>query len=111
HDESYLAPYRAGRARIEHDVETFRTLTLDNPDQQRRVPALKRLIEDRFAALDFSLNRAQSNAPDLQAALSQGKQKMDSLRAEIDHAISEEQKLLTGRVAARRAAEDAEISA
>src|SRR6202453_2730250 len=47
-EDSYLASYHGGIARAHRDVGIFRDLTVDNPVQQRRVPALDALATQRM---------------------------------------------------------------
>src|SRR5665213_1039632 len=45
---SFLAPYQAATKRVDRDLNRFRQLTADNPDQQHRAEALNTLIRERF---------------------------------------------------------------
>ena len=44
-DDQRLETYHAALPRIANEMETIRTLTADNPAQQRRAAVLKRLVE------------------------------------------------------------------
>src|ERR1700686_5200917 len=59
--ESYLEPYRASILRVEQYEATLRKLTLDNPEQQRQLPALEKLAAEkiRFAEMVTSLRQAK----------------------------------------------------
>jgi diguanylate cyclase (GGDEF)-like protein/PAS domain S-box-containing protein len=47
-DERSLERYRVARSSLEQHTEALRTLTLDNPEQQRRIPILQRLATERL---------------------------------------------------------------
>ena len=57
--EPFLEPYRAGRLSLEQHVAAIRDLTVDNPEQQRRIPVLERLAAERLerAEEDIKLRR------------------------------------------------------
>ncbi len=108
HKSNFLAPYRTGVVKTRQDLATFKTLTTDNPTQQRRANALKKLVGDRLDALEQSLAVKSPNinaSPALIAALEQGKQRMDALRALIASGIADEHRLLNERTQARSAAD------
>jgi signal transduction histidine kinase/CheY-like chemotaxis protein len=93
---SFLTPYNDATRRIDRDLDRFRQLTADNPDQQRRSEMLATLVRERFSALDLSL-KAQGRAPasaELIKALQIGKQRMDALRTEVASGMAAEQALL-----------------
>jgi PAS domain S-box-containing protein len=96
----YLAPYQAAAADISADVEEFRTLTADNPDQQRRIDALEPLIARRYALLQQTIDARQqpgfAGALPL-VAIEQGRQLMDDIRARIGAMEDTEQVLLQQR--------------
>ncbi len=104
----FLAPYRTGVVKTRQDLAAFKTLTADNPTQQRRANALKKLVSDRLEALEQSLAVKSPNvnaSPALIAALEQGKQRMDGLRTLIASGIADERRLLHERTQARSAAD------
>jgi PAS domain S-box-containing protein len=53
--ESYLEPYRAGRLSLEQHAAAIRDLTVDNPEQQRKIPVLERLAAERFERADEAI--------------------------------------------------------
>jgi signal transduction histidine kinase/DNA-binding response OmpR family regulator/CHASE3 domain sensor protein len=110
--ENFLAPYHDGMGKAHRDLEEFRTLTVDNPSQQKRAELLSSLMADRFRALDTTL--ATSRPPvsrDVLAAMDQGKAKMDALRIELARGMAEENLLLRQRADERRHIERNEIVA
>ncbi len=113
-DPDYLAPYKAGIAQINRDIDIFKSLTADNVRQQVRIDELRTLVQQRFGALDRTLTLSPANgtpSPQLLAALKDGKAKMDVMRALVAAALAEENSLLAQRIAARHAAEAREITA
>ena len=62
--ESYLESYRTGLLRLEQDQATIRNLTVDNPDQQRRLPLLASLAARQIGQMDQAINlrRAEDSA-------------------------------------------------
>jgi len=104
----FLEPYQTGRSRVAADLATFRQLTSDNPDQQRRAGRLERLVHERFSAFDNTLQQAD-NGEALIAALVAGRQRMDALRQEIAGGVAEERRLLAIRDQGRRDVENLEI--
>src|SRR5580704_8593392 len=55
-DESYLDRYRAARLSLGRYETAVRDLTVDNPEQQRRIPALERLSAERLELADQNIN-------------------------------------------------------
>ncbi len=113
HREDFLAPYRAGQARVTFDLGRFRQMTADNPSEQRRADQLQALIQDRFTAFENSIAAAQAGpvaSPGLLAALTNGKERMDRLRGAVAGGKAEEDRLLAQRDADRRQQEMMEIA-
>ncbi len=110
----FLDPYRAGVARARANLLTLQDMTADNPAQHARAKRLAELMEARIKALDITIassGQATAAAPELLAAMNQGKARMDALRAELARGIAEENRLLRARIGARRLAERNEIAA
>ena len=107
----FLAPYQAGRSRVNADIAALADLTRDNLDQQRRTSRIERLVHERFSAFDASLQQAgQGSSESLAAALDRGRQRMDALRQEIASGVAEERRLLVERDNHRRDVENLEVS-
>jgi len=96
---SFLAPYQAATKRVDRDLNRFKELTADNPEQQRRSEALATLVRERFSALDLTLqaNAGRVAPPEVVKVLEIGKQRMDALRVEIAAGMAAEQALLRVR--------------
>jgi PAS domain S-box-containing protein len=60
-EDSDLEPYHAARSQVEGLAPVLRSATLDNPEQQRRLPILEKLAADRMqrAELIIALRRNQ----------------------------------------------------
>ena len=65
-DESYLAPYQTARASIDSTIASLRQ-QLDNPERQRLLDELRRLVGDKLSELDETI--AQRRAGHLDEAL------------------------------------------
>ncbi len=109
---SFLTPYQTATKQVDRDLNRFKELTADNPDQQRRSEALATLVRERFSALDLTLkvNAGTAAAPDVIKALEVGKLRMDALRAEIASGMTTEQALLRVRNQERDEQERYEIA-
>ena len=55
-DERSLEPYRAAGSSMEQHTIALRTLTLDNPEQVRRIPVLQRLAAERLERAEETIN-------------------------------------------------------
>ncbi|MGN6516144.1 MAG: response regulator [Rhizomicrobium sp.] len=109
---SYLKPFHEAEARLDRDIAKFRTLTRDNPTQQKRADELRKLFAARFRALNDGIVLSPYVAqlpPALLATLDAGKTVMDATRSVIAAGMEEERQLLDERVRARRAVEHNEI--
>jgi PAS domain S-box-containing protein len=99
-DESYLVSYRASALSAEQDEAAVRQLTLDNPEQQRELPAMERLAAQKFQFGEkvISLRRTKG----LEAAASaiqggQGQQIMDDFQGLVRELQGREERLLVIR--------------
>ena len=111
---TYLAPFHASEARLDHHLDRLENLTRDNPDQQKRVAELRKLFAQRFKLLNTGITLSPyvpQLPPELLSVLDQGKATMDTTRALVAMGLSEERKLLAERIQARRAIERNEILA
>jgi methyl-accepting chemotaxis protein len=95
--DDYLEPYTAGLAAIEKIYAELRQLTIDNPNQTRRLDDMRPLIDSRLAVLKQVIElRRSATLEATQAAIGggEGKQLMDKIRAIIDAMDREESALL-----------------
>jgi signal transduction histidine kinase/CheY-like chemotaxis protein len=109
HKPEFLAPYRAARSHVDADIAAFRDLTRDNASEQARARRLEGLLHERFSAFDATLANVGGGGA-LNAALQEGKLRMDALRREVAAGVAEEQALLAKRDADRRHIENLEIT-
>ncbi len=106
-DESYLTPYRDARANIPSELKTARALTVDSPEQQRRLDALEQLLNLKMTELEQTLTLARGG--DVNAALAvvrtdRGREIMDRIRAQVADIERSERDLLATRQAQWQAA-------
>jgi CHASE3 domain sensor protein len=112
-EESYLEPYKGALTTIETTFDDVKKLTLDNPDQQRRLAAIGALIESKLAELKqtIDLRRTQGFDAALKVVLTnEGKTYMDQMRNFVAEADHEEQTLLERRSEEARASSDMTMS-
>ncbi len=96
-DDSYLQPYQSALPAIKATVADLKTLTVHNPDQQRRLAAMMPLIESKLAELNqtVDLRRTQGFDPTLKLILTnRGKTEMDQIRDTLAEADQAEQAVL-----------------
>src|SRR5713226_748056 len=99
-DETYLEPYRAAVKSIDQGVAHLKSLTSDNPNQQKRIQVLEPLIEKKLAELQSTIDLRRSNG--LAAATGvvlegSGKRSMDQIRVLVAEMTNEEETLLRAR--------------
>src|SRR5262249_39676842 len=85
-DESYLEPYTAAVDAVDQRVTGLAELTVDTPDQQRNLDALKPLIKTELEFLKGGVDAAKSKVADAgrQWVLTgTGKKNMDALRSAV----------------------------
>jgi methyl-accepting chemotaxis protein len=102
-EETYLEPYRDAVDRIDPRIQAVRTLTGDNPRQQRRLDALEPLVKNRvaFARESIELRRNKGAEAALQfIKTGRGKLLMDEVRKIVDEMRGEENALLQNRAEA-----------
>lgn len=101
--EDFLQPYHAAQESVPHEFETLRSLTRDNPIQQRRLEKLRPIVFGRFGVLEANLNLARAGKlSSAQQAIRQGngKRMMDQIRQRIRTMETDERTLLSERSAA-----------
>ncbi|MGB6682085.1 MAG: PAS domain S-box protein [Candidatus Acidiferrum sp.] len=103
--ESYLETYHASVVHSHAQVILVRNLTRDNPAQQRQIPILENLAEQRIQLAErvIAVRRAEGLQPAVDATLSGGGQQiMDGYREAIREMQEEEYRLLVLRDADAR---------
>ena len=99
-EDSYLASDHANISSAEQHLAAVRNLTVDNPDQQRWLPALERLVAQKiqFAEEAINLRRAKGLEAGSDAIRSgQGQRVMDEFQAVVRQLEDEELRLLAQR--------------
>jgi PAS domain S-box-containing protein len=56
-EEEYLEPYHSGEQGVSHALSEVRSLTKDNPEQQRRLDGLEPIVAERLAILKEGIER------------------------------------------------------
>ncbi|HVU15211.1 MAG TPA: CHASE3 domain-containing protein [Phototrophicaceae bacterium] len=99
-DDSYLEPYTNTTNTIDGFVADLRSLTSDNPDQQKRIDQLQPLIASKMDQLKQNIDARRSGGFDAAAQVvdsGAGKQYMDEIRSVLSDMEQEENTLLTQR--------------
>ncbi len=101
-DDAFLEPYRGASDDVTRTIADLRSLTSDNPAQQRRLDQAEQLIAAKFTELQRIIDIRRSR--DLQAAAAEvqagaGKKFMDDLRRIVADMEREERDLLQQRAA------------
>src|SRR5579862_3858985 len=94
--DKYLEPYNSGVASADRTFADLRRLTADNPNQQRRLDALKPLVDRKFAELKETIELRRSRgfeAAQKVVATDAGKVFMDQIRGIVGEADQEERSL------------------
>jgi signal transduction histidine kinase len=99
-DESYLAPYKTGVVEVQQHLDSLRSLTADNPRQQRRIAELALLITNRLEQLQRGLEAFRAAGPEAARATvlaGTGQQTMDAVRWTVAQMSAAETRLLSRR--------------
>jgi signal transduction histidine kinase len=94
----FLEPYKAGRDATRLDLEKLHLLTMDNPDQQRRLGILVEQVKSRENDVAVLVDARQNSGkiPPV-AYLSHDKQLMDAARITVAAMVAAEKRLLEVR--------------
>jgi methyl-accepting chemotaxis protein len=101
-DDAYLKPYLEALAGIPEQQKSLRNLTLDNPDQQRRLDQLETLQSSKLAELKRTIDLRRTGGFEAAAKLvsaGEGKQFMDDIRRLFEQMDLNEKDLLAKRAA------------
>jgi methyl-accepting chemotaxis protein len=99
-DEAFLEPYHTGSESVSNVVRELRTLTADNPNQQKRLDAAEQLIAAKLAELKQTIDLRRKGDVDETTKIvrgGEGKRYMDDLRRILNEMDSEERGLLKQR--------------
>jgi len=99
-DDAYYSVYRSGLAGIQGKIDLLKQKTADNPSHQQKFPVLDAAIHARLELLDEYVGRKQVLAATVIPAnqSSEGKRRMDAVRAAIADISKDERALLDIRV-------------
>lgn len=98
--EQYLEPSQTAIIAVNQGIEELRQLTLDNPNQQRRLNSLRSLIDSRSAVIAETINLRRTKgfaAASKLVSTDKGKKLMEQIRALIAQMENEERFLLQKR--------------
>ena len=101
-DPKYLDPYNAAKSTLAAKVDAIAELTVDNPQQQARIAAIRRHVEAKIAELQETIERRRTQGAAAALALvetDRGQMEMDAIRSEIGAMNREEDALRDKRVA------------
>src|SRR5882757_3237366 len=96
-DETFLEPYRTSVASIDKVVKGLRQLTVDNPNQQKRIEEAESLIAEKLAELKRTIEMRRKGTFEETAKIvrsGEGKKFMDDIRRLTDQMDQEERELL-----------------
>ncbi len=105
--EVFLDPYKAALPSIHTDIAVLKSLTVDNPIQERRIDSLNGLTVAQLDIMKENITQRPTLGLDYMIQhnmLLNGKHNMDDIRMLVDHIRSEENNLLTKRKDSTQAA-------
>jgi len=111
-EEKYLAPYQVGIDGTRDMLEKVVKLTADNPDQQRRLAEIGRLVDSKFAELKQTIDLRRTQGFEAAATVvteDRGKRIMDRMRVLLQEAYDAEGALLAARSATARQSADSAL--
>jgi signal transduction histidine kinase len=105
--EDYLQPFAAASAALAGEVDTLASLTRDNPRQKQRVESLRRVLDEKAAALRraIELRRAGDPAAIVNVASGEAGALMQRVRELVAEMSGEESALLAQRLGRLSSAE------
>ncbi len=99
-DPTYLEPYTAGKEGVVKTIQDLRSLTSDNPAQQKRITAAETSINAKLDELKRTIDLRRNGSLDQVLQIvkgSDGKRYMDDLRRILAEMENEERNLLKQR--------------
>ena len=99
--EEYLKPYAAAHAGLEEEVGKLVSLTRDNPNQQRRLAALREVLGEKKESLGQGIDLRKAGDPAGIARVASGEagMAMQRVREMVAQMSDEESSLLSDRLA------------
>ncbi|QHT67621.1 PAS domain-containing protein [Rhodocytophaga rosea] len=102
-DSAYLKPYINSTALIDNELKLIDSLTGNNPVQQKQIQTLRKLIQDRYALFERTIQlREAGNSDNLVKFFSAkpGLRKTEQIQQTFDNIADEESRLLAARTVA-----------
>jgi PAS domain S-box-containing protein len=99
-EETYLEPYHVAIKSINRTIGDLRSLTFDNPNQQKRIQTLEPLVAQKLAELQLTVDLRKKEGPASAHKVvleGSGKRAMDRIRAVLSQMTDEEKALLRAR--------------
>jgi methyl-accepting chemotaxis protein len=99
-DEAFLGPYHTGSRDVLNVLKELRKLTMDNPNQQKRIDSIEPLIDAKLAELKQTIDLREKGSVDETVKIvrgGEGKRVMDDIRRILDEMDNEERGLLKQR--------------
>ena len=99
-NNSFLEPYQAALPEIDKKFEELKKLTADNPDQQRRIDAVRPIVDSKLEELKSTVDTRRSEGFEATlkvVAAGEGKKFMDQIRRILAEMDREEAALLVRR--------------
>lgn len=96
-DDVFLEPYTGAKNDVTVFFDKVRSLTRDNPSQQRDFPLLDKLIEEKFELIAKTINDKKKGIPPTEITLLKGKAIMDSIRTVTKVMVKRESDLMVIR--------------
>jgi CHASE3 domain sensor protein len=98
--ENFLAPYSPASEQIEKTFGTLRSLTADNPEQQRRLDAIRPLLDHKVSVSKHYIELRRTQSGEVAAAalsVGEGEKTMEDLRRLTGQMDAEEARLFETR--------------
>jgi signal transduction histidine kinase/DNA-binding response OmpR family regulator/CHASE3 domain sensor protein len=96
-ENEFLEPFINARERAFGAYDNVKRLTVDNQQQQEKLPALRRLMEGRFRYLETAIETRKAGQEISLPSLRLGRQAMDEIRQEVADLKLQETTLLEAR--------------
>ncbi|WP_158796155.1 CHASE3 domain-containing protein [Pedobacter sp. L105] len=96
-DQVFLEPYTGSREDVTTDVDHIQLLTADNKWQQKDIPYLNSLINQKYAIVDRTISDKKNGISVTKTSLLEGKGIMDHIRKQIHLMKYREHQLMVAR--------------
>lgn len=96
-DPVFLEPYMGSKSDVDELIDQVQLLTSDNAAQQKDIPFLHKLIEEKYVFISTTIANRKRGIPVTERELLSGKAVMDQIRKQIQLMEQRENKLLVSR--------------